>query len=129
VHRDRPIPDPFKGRVAELVDLGALERVDRGRVILSRRFYELVKKPGEYTRKKGLDRNTNMALLRQHIVESGEGGCPLQELLQVLPARSREQVKKLLRELRDAGEVHMRGVTRMARWHGGPGQARREGES
>ncbi len=125
VRRDRPIPEPLKVHVQELLDIGALERAGGGRVILSRRFYELVKKPGEYTRKKGLDRNTNKALLRQHIEGSGAKGCPFGELMQVLPALTRNQIRVLLREMSNAGVVHARGVTSNTRWYLGPDAADR----
>ena len=41
------------------------------------------------------------------------------DLLEVLPALSREQVKTLLRELKQAGKAYVRGERRTARWFAG----------
>lgn len=121
VHRARPVPAPLKTRIDPLLDLGVLERVARGRLVLSQKFYEFVKRPGEYTRKRGLDRATNKALLKQHIAGCGAKGCPIGDLLQVLPALTRNQIRVLLREMSASGEVHFSGVTINARWFDGPG--------
>ena len=37
---------------------------------MSRRFHASIGKGGEYTRRKGLDRDTNKALLLKHITEN-----------------------------------------------------------
>lgn len=58
----------------------------------------------------------NKALLLQHIRTAGAAGCPISELQQVLPALARDQVKRLLGELRDAGHVQLVGTRRGARW-------------
>ena len=44
----------------------------------------------------------------------------MEELTQVLPSKSRDQVKRLLQELRLEGRVHARGTRRGARWNAGP---------
>ena len=120
IHGDRAVPDRLKDRVRPLCDLGANEKVER-RYILSRRFYELAGKSGVYTRRRGLDRETNKALLLKHVEDSQPRGCPLKELMAVLPALSRRQVQELLRELKESGQVHSIGTTHAARWHPGPG--------
>ena len=56
--------------------------------------------------KKGLDRETNNALLLKHIIENREGGSRFSELTQVLPALSNDQVKKLVAELKKE-EIHI----------------------
>jgi len=123
IHREQPISAVLKQRVERLLDLGAIERVGRGggiSYLLSRRFYAAIGKRGEYTRRRGLDRNTNKALLVKHIVDNAEGGVPLGELRQVLPAKSRSQIQVLLRELVRDGQVHVQGATRAGRWFPGP---------
>jgi len=123
VHREVPIPEPCSNRVANLLQLGAIERVGRGRgvrYLLAPRFYRMVGRPGEYTRKRGLDRDTNKALLLRHIETSGSTGCPFTELQDVLPGLSRHQVQTLLREMKKAGTIHPVGTTRAGRWHPGP---------
>lgn len=89
-----------KGELPYLLDQGVVERVARGKFILSRKFYDFTRRRGVYTRKRGLDRETNKALLLKHIEDNQKEGSPLQELMQVLPALSRPQVQTLLRELR-----------------------------
>lgn len=117
--RDQKIPDHYRDRLPYLLDLGVIERIARRKYILSRKFYDLTRKRGVYTRKRGLDRETNKALLLKHIQDNQQDGSPLKDLLEVLPALSREQVKTLLRELKEAGKTHLRGETRAARWFPG----------
>jgi hypothetical protein len=50
-------------------------------------------------------------------------GIPLQDLMQVPPTLSRNQVQKLLQELRHEGKAHNLGRTRASRWHPGPAPA------
>ena len=124
VHREQPVPDSLKSRVAHLLEQGIIERVGRGRGVrqlLSQRFYRRLGKAGVYTRKRGLDRETNKALLIRHLQESGDAGCPVSELQQVLPAQSRDQLKRLLSELRGEGRVQLVEERRGARWRVGEG--------
>jgi len=120
VRRDQPIPDVLRPRVEPLLERGVLDRVGHGRgtrLLLSRRFYRHLGKAGVYTRKRGLDRETNKALLVQHLRESGAAGSPVSELQQVLPAVARGQLKRLLDELRRDGRARLVGARRGARWH------------
>ena len=76
---------------------------------------------GVYTRRRGLDRETNKELLLRHIQDNRKQGSQLRELVQVLPALSYVQVQKLLQELRIKGQIHKVGNTSAARWYpGGP---------
>lgn len=120
VHRDVPVPDRVRPRVAALIGVGALERLSPKKLTLSRRFYSFVGRPGEYTRRRGLDRGTNKALLLQHIEQSARNGTPLAELNQVLPGIKPTQVQNLLRELKAEGKAHPKGKTKGARWFPGP---------
>ncbi len=124
VHRDQRVPDDLEPRIEHLLEQGIIERVGRGRgvrLLLSRRFYRHIGKAGVYTRKRGLDRETNKELLLKHIQDNRKEGSPLKELVQVLPALSYVQVQKLLQALRIAGQIHKVGNTRAARWY--PGRA------
>lgn len=123
VHREQPVPSALKSRVDHLLDQGLIERLGRGRGVrwlLSQRFYRRLGKTGVYTRKRGLDRETNKALLLQHIHDNRKEGSQLQDLKQVLPALSRDQVQTLLRELKRSGRIHNTDRTRAARWYPGP---------
>ena len=77
----------------------------------------MVDEKGIYTRKKGLDRETNKALLLKHIKENRDSGCRLKELMQVLPALTTDQVKKLIAELKKEGKIYKIGATRAALWY------------
>ncbi len=120
VHREQPVPEHLKSRLHRLVSLGVIEKFGRGRgvrYILGRRYYRMTGQKGAYTRKKGLDRETNKALLLKHIEENKETGSRLKELMQVLPALTDNQVKKLIAELKKEGRIYNVGATRAALWY------------
>lgn len=117
VHRQQLIPEKFRKAAHELLDLHILERAGRKKLILSRKFYASLGKRGVYTREKGLDRETNKALLLKHIRENHVDGSRKEELLQVLPSKSKGQVSQLLRELQKEGKIGYRGRTKAARWY------------
>ena len=124
VRRAAPLPDALKARIPGLVEVGAVEAVGRGRGVkymLPRRFYVAMGSAGAYTRKKGLDRETNKELLLKHIAGNDPAGAQMKELMQVLPSQDRAAIQVLLRELRREGRVHSVGVTKGARWLAGPG--------
>jgi ATP-dependent DNA helicase RecG len=120
VQRDEPVPPSLKDRLSYLRDRTIVEVTGRGRgakPILSRRLYAFLGKKGVYTRRRGLDRETNKALLLQHIENFRQEGSRLQDLLQVLPQLSRDQVQKLLGELKKERRINSKGKTNAARWY------------
>jgi len=130
IRREETVPPDLRKRLPRMVDIGVLERVGKGRgtrYLLSRRFYAALGKRGAHTRRRGLDREANKALLHQHLVShAGEKGCPMAELQEVLPGQSRVQIRRLLNELRENGKARLEGERRWARWF--PSEAL-EGES
>jgi ATP-dependent DNA helicase RecG len=127
IQRVEPLAAELRDRLPHLVEQGIIERIGRGRgvrFILSRKFHSFLGKPGAYTRERGLDRETNKALLLKHIVENAEQGARLQELLDVLRHLSRDQVQGLLRELKRDGRVHLTGATKAGRWFPGEDRGR-----
>lgn len=119
LHREQTLPEHLKARIPNLAEIGAVESVGRGRgtrYLLSRCLYAALGAKGVYTRKKGLDRETNKALLEKHLRNQGEAGAKLAELRQVLPAESESTVQNLLNELRDENRVTLRGKRRWALW-------------
>jgi ATP-dependent DNA helicase RecG len=76
-------------------------------------------KKGVYTRKKGLDRDTNKQLLLKYIKENARQGTKMDEFRQILPGHSRSQIQVLLREMRVDGAIYCRGATNAARWYPG----------
>lgn len=119
ISRGMRVPANQKPNFDRLLELGVIERAGRGRLILSRRYYSFIGRRGDYTRKKGLDRETNKALLLKHIQDNAELGSPLKDLMDVLPSKSRGQVRTLLQELRDEDKAHPRGKRKGARWFPG----------
>ncbi|MCB1048430.1 MAG: transcriptional regulator, partial [Calditrichaeota bacterium] len=120
IHEQQPVPPALRARLTPLVDAGILEAVGRGRgtrYLFSRRFHAALGDPGGYTRRRGLDRETNKALLLQHLTSQAREGCPMADLQQVLPGQSRAQIKRLMDELRRGGRVRLEGARRLARWY------------
>ncbi len=123
IHRGKPLTKELRSRLPILTDHGIIESVGRGRgakYILSRRFYKFLGEKGVYTRRRGLDRETNKQLLLNHLKNNQVEGSQLRELAQVLPALTKRQVQGLLQELRAEGRAHSVGRTNAARWY--PGQ-------
>jgi len=122
IHNERPIPSSpheLKIRRNHLVDLGIIERIGKGRgatYMLSRQYYILAGKSGMYTRKRGLDRETCKQLLLQHIQSSAETGSKFNELAQVLPSYSRDQIKQLLKDLKSESLIYLQGKTSSSLW-------------
>ena len=120
VRRELPVPSELRSALQTLTDEGIIESVGRGRGIryfLSRRYYQFAGKRGVFTRKLGLDRETNRQLLLKHIRESGLDGAPLRDLNQVLNFLSSRQVRFLLQGLKSEGKITMRGYAKGARWY------------
>jgi ATP-dependent DNA helicase RecG len=119
VHREETVPPNLQPRLRRLVDLGVVETIGRGRgtrYLLTRRFYVASGRSGTYTRRRGLDREQNKALLLKHLQDASPSGCAMSELHQVVPALSRAFVKRLLDELRQEGKARLQGQRRWSRW-------------
>ena len=120
LQHERELPARLKDRLPGLVNVGAVEVLGRGkgaRYILSAALYAALGAKGTHTRKKGLDHETNKALLVRHLKEQGNSGAPLAEFKQVLPALPTKSVQALLDELRSEGRVAVVGQRRWARWY------------
>ena len=120
VFKDETVSECFRGNLIRLLDSGVIEQISRGRgtrYVLSRQFYGFIGKRGIYTRKRGLDRETNKALLLKHISDNDKEGTRFGEFTQVLPALSENQIKSLLKELKGEGQVYSMGKTRAGLWH------------
>lgn len=123
IYREQRVPIELQDRLPRLIELGVIEAQGRGRgtrYFFSRRFYHHVGKKGTYTRKRGLDKETNKALLLKHIQDNREEGARFEELSQVLPSQSRGTIQRLMGELKDERRIHVVGRTKAARWFPGP---------
>jgi ATP-dependent DNA helicase RecG len=119
LHREQLLPQQLRERLPGLVTAGAVEIIGRGRgvrYILSEALHAALGSKGTHTRKKGLDHETNKALLLKHLSKQKEHGSPLAELRQVLPALPASAVQALMNELREEGAVFLLGQRRWARW-------------
>jgi ATP-dependent DNA helicase RecG len=119
LQHERELPAQLRARLPGLVALGAVEVLGRGksaRYILSEALYAALGAKGTHTRKKGLDHETNKALLLKHLSKQGTPGSALAELRQVLPALPESAVQALLSELREEGRIVLEGQRRWARW-------------
>ncbi len=70
---------------------------------------------GIYTRERGLDKETNKELILKHL-EHHENQGTMQEFLDVLKDLSRNQILRLLHELREEGRVRFVGKLRTGHW-------------
>lgn len=119
VYRDLPMPLDCAVSAKRLVERGVFEETSRGRstrLTLSRRVYRALGREGTYTRKRGVDDETNTSLLVQHLRQKGDEGAPIRELEHVLPHLSRTQIRTLLSRLRSDGHIALEGEKRAARW-------------
>ncbi len=116
INRGEKLPQWARDRMPALLKSGVVERIGR-KYMLSRKFYEFVGRKGVYTRKRGLDRETNKQLLIKHIKENRDSGSRLMELMQVLPTLTNDQVQTLIKELKADGKIYKTGTTRSALWY------------
>lgn len=116
LYHEHQLTPKMQNRIDRLIDMGIVERIGRKRYVLARSLYAAAGKTGVHTRRVGLDRDTNKALLLKHIRKNNEVGTPFKELQQVLPGLSRSQIHVLIRELREDGKVICIGKTSAARW-------------
>ena len=101
-------------------EAGLFERLGRGlgtRMLLSQRFYRHLGRPGVYTRKRGLDQETNKALLLKHVTDRGAEGAPFSELVQVLPNLTRRQIQYLVERLKREGLIMLKGTKKGSKWY------------
>ena len=121
INRDKKLPDRLRPRLQKLRKASVIELAGR-KNILSHNYYEFIDKKGVYTRKRGLDRETNKQLLLKHIKDNKKQGSRLQELRDVLPSLTPSQVQKLLSEMKKKKIIHVIGKTRGALWYPSSGE-------
>lgn len=117
LYHERTLTPKMQSRLDRLTGIGIVEHIGRKKYILARSLYAATGKSGIHTRRVGLDRDTNKELLLKHIRQNNAVGTPFKELQQVLPSLSRNQIKALMKELKDNDKVHCDGKTSAARWH------------
>jgi ATP-dependent DNA helicase RecG len=119
VYDNRSIKNSLTKNVDMLLEEGLLEKAPKSsghKLILARKLYAAIGQKGVHTRKKGLDRETQKALLLKHIKTNEKEGTKLAELRQIIPYLNRGSIQVLVRELRDEGSIVSIGNTSNARW-------------
>jgi ATP-dependent DNA helicase RecG len=102
--------------VPRLLELGILERIARGKPVLSHRLYPTADKSGAHARTRDQAREHNKALLLKHLESNRSSGSAMEDLIAAFPMLSRSTLKRLLDELRKEGRVHSKGMKRSTRW-------------
>lgn len=95
---------------------GFVEKVGRGRgtkFILSKRYYEYFGKKGEYTRRKGLDKEANKLLIIEHLKNYKKGY--IEDFVEALRDIPRYTINRYLRELKDGGKIEFVGNPRIVK--------------
>jgi len=113
----KPVPNNLKYRLPKLMENGVIERIGKGRgirYVLSKNFYEFTGRKGSYTRRIGLDRETNKELIIKHLHHYKKGS--LNEFHQVLPNLSRHQIYSLLKSLKTENRIKFIGSKRGGYW-------------
>lgn len=97
-----------KPKAEKFLKMGIIERIGIGsgtRYVLSKKFYEHIGKKAEYTRRKGLNRESRLELLRNYFNDNQTGQmADLRELFDY--NLDRKQIQKLLNILRYEGLIY-----------------------
>ncbi len=101
--------------VAEaLTDLGLIEQKSVGKYILSKEYYKRMDKKGEYTRRRGLDKEANKKLILSHLEKWKKGYMrEFQEALKY--AVPKHTINQYLKELKEEGKIELIGNPRVVR--------------
>jgi ATP-dependent DNA helicase RecG len=117
--REQRIPAGLQARLPQLLELGLLERIARGKAILARRLYQAAGRPTPGIQKQDRAREQNKDRLLEQIERHKADGVAMGDLLAAFPTLSRSVLKRLLDQLRAEGQVHSRGLKRQALWFPG----------
>ena len=93
--------------IKELKDAGVIEKVNSNKYILSKQYYASVDKKGLYTRRKGLDRKTNINLIISHLENYTKGY--MKDFVDVLKDVPKSTINSYLSELKENGVVELVG--------------------
>ncbi len=94
-------------KIKDLVKIGVVEKTHDNKFMLSKKYYEYIEQKGEYTRRKGLDKNTNMELILKHLKHYKKGY--MSDFIQVLRDVPKPTINKYLAELKKKGIIELVG--------------------
>ena len=106
----------YASRIPRLMDLGLLEKVERGHYVLSRKYYIQKGEPGIHTRRVGLIAEECKALIEKHIRLSGNRGVPIKEFLELLSGTPSRRISYFLDQMKRIGKLRAEGRGRGALW-------------
>ena len=102
-----------KGITKNLLELGLIEKIENRKYILSKKYYIDTNQKGEYTRRKGLGKNTNKALILEHLKNYKKGY--VEDFAEVLKDVPKPTVKRYLQELKEEEKIELIGNPRVSR--------------
>ena len=90
-----------------LLELNLIEKIGYGKYVLSKRYYDYSNKKGVYTRRRGLDKETNKKLILEHLKNYKKGYISdFEEVLKDVP---RPTIHRYLRELKKEKKIELIG--------------------
>ena len=102
---------------AKFLNLGVIEKIGRTsgtKYILAHRYYSYEKKPGVYTRIRGIGREHKKELILEHIRREGKGRR--EDFLDVFPELKPNDITNLLQELKKDNRIVRVGSDRSGFW-------------
>lgn len=104
----------FNDRIDNLLHLGLIESPSRGKYILSKQYYRKIGRKGEYTRKRGLDKEKNKLLILNHLNKWGKGY--MSEFRDVFGGDiPKSRINSYLEELKREGKIELIGDPKAVR--------------
>jgi ATP-dependent DNA helicase RecG len=119
LRRGQRTSDDLQPNLLDLEREGLVEKIGRGRgtrYVLAEKYYGASSGRRDTLSQVVSEREQNKAILVEHLSHAGTAGSDLSELREVLPSLTRNQVQKLLSELKTEGRVRSTGRTKAARW-------------
>ncbi len=101
----------------KFLKLGIIEKIGKTsgtKYMLSHRYYSYEKKPGIYTRVKGISREHKKYLILEHIKREGQG-CR-SDFLDAFPELKARDISNLLQELKKDGKIERIGFDTTGYW-------------
>jgi ATP-dependent DNA helicase RecG len=121
VRNKRRVPTALKSWLRKLIKQGVIESAGRGRgtaYFFAPSFFEASDGILIGDRRPAADREANKSLLLRHIIANGDKGTRFDDLRDGVPATlSRDQIKTLLKELKEEGAIVAAGTTRGSKWY------------
>lgn len=96
-----------------LLELGLIEKIGYGKYILSKPYYDYINKKGEYTRRRGLDKETNKRLIIEHLKHYKKGY--ISNFVEALKDVPQKTINKYLIELKDEDKIDLVGNPKISK--------------